>query len=266
MDSDLIKSILSVVGALIPLLIAIIAFYANLAEKTTGLIDNPSLKISKIKRYPINERLWKQISRRYRIFYYTLIISIVFYYGFFFLIFSFILGNTNILVVLSIFLAVFLLSSNLMKNSFKMVFANEHSARYFIFKDILIIIEADYHYLFNKCHETLKNMKFKVIEVDETLGTLEACQITSWKAFSILKDIIGSTSQIEIKIEQVEKSKSLYQVKINCTRIIDHEKKFQDFTFCSKLTNRFINLLISRPKGTDQKAESKIDISTDVGD
>src|SRR5947209_19639721 len=55
MDTDLIKSILGVAAALIPLIVTIIALLRDRSDKARAVIDNPSLKIVSILRYPVDK-------------------------------------------------------------------------------------------------------------------------------------------------------------------------------------------------------------------
>lgn len=131
-------------------------------------------------------------------------------------------------------------------NSYKYIFKNAHEARFYLFKDIDIIIESDYHYLINRCLETFRSLNYQVAEIDEKEGSIEASQLST-------------RSQTKIRIELVENTKKTYILRLEFIEPKDFERR-------SKLINRFINRLISKRKGKDQKAESKPDLSFDVGD
>jgi hypothetical protein len=57
MNLDLIKSILTVIGASIPLIISIVSLFRSQMEKVKGTLDG-SLKIVSIKRYPLKKLPW----------------------------------------------------------------------------------------------------------------------------------------------------------------------------------------------------------------
>jgi len=123
------------------------------------------------------------------------------------------------------------------------MYSNAEESRYNLFKDVDIVIEADYHYLFNKCHDALREMKLNVIEVNEGLGALEAH-----------KSFTGRNSEkvkVNVQVEKVPNSMNSYIVKVNFKR--GFKKDYIVLPRNSKDTNLFINHLIRRPKYTHDK-------------
>jgi len=128
---------------------------------------------------------------------------------------------------------------------------NANNAKAYLFKSSEIEVEADYSYLFNKSYRVLKSMNYQIEEVNRHEGTLEACNIHLGG--------IDEASRLKIKLEEVEKLKKIYKVKIEFMNKVTLPQS-------SKITNRFLNLLISKTKEEDKKVERKIDITTDEMD
>jgi len=207
MDAAFIQSIISLVVAVTPLLILIVTLISNRTERTTDPLDSSSLNIFTIKRYPVDDVEWKTIKFHHSFYRISINILCVLIYS------SLIIYNILFLksyvfsgIIILILILLSLISRFIVRpNIFTFYFKSPSSgARYFIFKEALIVIKSDRLYLFNKTLEVFKSMKFMIIEVREEEGYLEVCQIRS----------IREPIHVKVKIEKVDDIKSIYQVEL----------------------------------------------------
>ena len=244
MDVGLITGTLSVVAAAVPLIIYVTALFRGRIEQTTEPLDSRSLKVLTLIRHPADEANWRKAIKKFIIRCgIGLLLLPLFYYALYEIISIFIPKYSNIYIPIIIAIAslFFLTIIYSLANSVFYKFDNlPINARYHWFEGVEIIIEAEYRYLFNKCHEALKSMYFQVVEVDERDRTIQATYIPT---FLFIIPIIRWHNGwlIKVKLEKVENSENSYMVEL--------EIKSKSSGFLrSKTINRFINLLISRPK------------------
>lgn len=257
--ADRLTTILALITAAIPLMLAILSLILRQATKGSEPLDSRSLTILKLQRYPIADKEWKKISKR-RFWY------IFFLVGFFlvyFLIFIWIFANIGVhnqWVTYLVFLFYFISALAALLIIFlallhpTAVFKDAYSGRGELFEDIDIVIESDFHYALNKCYEALKLMGFQMVEVDESKGKLETFRIPFW-IIGIIPNFGRHAIQITVTITLRENAKNSFIIKLELKQEAgSHElssvKK-------SKFVNRFLNRLISKSKGVDQKAESQ---------
>ena len=116
------------------------------------------------------------------------------------------------------------------------------SRKYHFFEDARVVVEAQEAYLYNKCYETLRSMRYKVVNVDEDTSCLTAFQIR------FLQPPFGfSINKLTVTIEPYGGSAGKYQLSVLCYRF--NSKKLQG----SHIINRFIEGLLSKPKGEVNK-------------
>jgi hypothetical protein len=116
------------------------------------------------------------------------------------------------------------------------------SRKYYFFEDACVVVEAQEAYLYNKCYETLRSLRYKVVDVDEDMRCLTAFQIR------FLQPPFGfSINKLTVTIEPYGDSAGKYQLSIGCYRF--NSKKL----LSSHIINRFIEGLLSRPKGDGNK-------------
>jgi hypothetical protein len=253
MNAGLITSILSVVAVVIPLIIPIIVILRSRIEAEP--LDSPSLKIQVIKRIPVDDKIWMKIRRHSSLYFpniKTYIFLLLVYYFLVYLLFViynriFIGAYINLLILTAVIAVIY----GLLKSSSESQVSED--VRYVIFKNAEIIVEANFHYLFNKCHETLRSMHFNVVEVNEITSSLEAYRGKGWTK---------GTDRIKIQIDQVKHSERSYIIKLEFENVKDlPEDSNITYSFIkrliqnSKVTNRFINRLISISKKGDEKDE-----------
>jgi len=159
-----------------------------------------------------------------------------------------------ILIIASIlYIPTLILAAFYFPFSYKASCKTANDARYNLYKEIDLIIAADYHYLFNKSHEALRSMKLKIVEINEEEGSLEANKFLTWNIPGTLK----------IRIVKVENNEKSYQIKFDYRQFLSDPINLLER---SRLINRFIDILLSKPKNVDAKSNSKIDELTDIGD
>ncbi len=247
--------------AAIPLVLAILTLYRNRTSKKTQTLDALSFRVLNIIRFPEEDHIWKRNRRKHLFKRLLLIFSLIFIapLGAFILGLSFedMLGtNLDNLIFGLIAIASWILAvifSKLYLNSYTRRCSNANEARYFFFKEIHILIETDYIYLFNKCHEILREMGTQVIEINIYAHLLEAF---------FPGTIFSRARRIEIQIEAVEGKDRLYSIQVKVSPYAHHKKKGQvsvSSEESSKVINRFINHLISTTAGADKKTQKEIE-------
>ena len=244
MNADLIKNLIELVTALLPPVIFAVSFFGNRLEIATEPINSPSLKVLSILRVGFDDEDWRKIKRDsaikfafYTIIYLLIVSSLVI---------LFIKTRNSILEIVTItlylLLCIYFLNYGVTSILLLKLHDPKTTARYFVFKTANLVVEADYHYLFNKCHETLRNMHFQVIEVNEGERFLEACLMRTWHR---------RLKPIKIRLEpMIENSENLYNVSLEFLVSVGLLER-------SKVTNSFIDKLISEPKKTKDKAQSQ---------
>lgn len=258
---DLLKSIFGFAVILIPLLIAIVQLINTHAGKTIEL-DIPSLKSFYIKRIPVDREEWERISRRHNFIFRTLAgLSM----GIVFLIFGLIQMNIYVSTILFVlwwisFIIILYRGESHYINKFDF-----KKGRYYLFNREIILIEAEYQYLFSKCYQSLKDMDYIIAEANQDYGTLEAYQMQSW--------FLQRPRQIRVQIKKVKDSRSSFGILLNFeifkTYYYWERQKGKpqvrnslilqvpNLTARSKVVNQFINLLISKPKNVSDTEHSK---------
>jgi hypothetical protein len=236
MNTDLIKSIIGLVVAAIPLIIAIVTLHYNRTESVSdSVIDSPSLKVLYIKRTQVDHVLTK--NRKIKVVTFPILIFavVILYISF---IFYFQFSNQIVFIIGFYFISLLsLISIIIVLTYFIFRYRNDLYKSYALYKDIEIRIDAEHQYLFNKSYESLRSLKFKIVEVDEQCGRLLAFYV---RALGIIK-------QFTIKVEKEENSETLHTVKLKL--------EGKNFAESSRVINRFINSLISKPKNTDHKSK-----------
>jgi len=251
MDADLIKSMLSVVAATIPLIITIIALLTNRIERPGVTIDNPSLKIFSIIRSPLEKEVLEEIRIYYRKKFnliFIILILIYFSVGFFtaFISSSIFIKFSILVVDFLLFTTLFIIITSSKFYSFgKKSFFRTEICKFFFFEKVIIILEADFHYLFNKSHETLRSMKFEILNVDEGNGSLDAFRIFI-RSPLITRHSTRRVQLIQLRIDNVGNSGNDYKIILEFLNPIGIPER-------SSITNQFINRLISKSKNIDKK-------------
>jgi len=67
MNTDLLKSILSIIAAAIPPLISLIFFLIQRSERISIPLDSPAIKVLKIQRFSVDEKYFKHLQRNFNI-------------------------------------------------------------------------------------------------------------------------------------------------------------------------------------------------------
>ncbi|HYT44128.1 MAG TPA: hypothetical protein VEP90_17445 [Methylomirabilota bacterium] len=154
MNFDFIKSFISLIVAFIPLAILLATILANRTERTDQPLDSSLLQVCSIVRTPIDAEQWKSIVKRNH-----LSNSKIIFLGFIIYVLMIAIGilvgyeTLNVWIVIIIItlalLFVFFLPL-ILEASYKYRLNNSDDAKYFLFKDVLILVEADYHCLFTQ--------------------------------------------------------------------------------------------------------------------
>jgi hypothetical protein len=243
-DSKTIGNIIAIVSPTITLILTILAVFNSRVEKNTTPLDTPSLKILTIKRQALSGEEWTKVTKNTKklVFFYislNLIVTIII-----------LISSFNSDFNLNIY---FLSSLIIMTASLTVVFyytikryriiIDARVEPFNLFHAVDIIIEADFHYLFDKCIDTLKGMNLKISEVElgDSVGKVKAVQISQLKLFAPWPTIRVTT----ITVQKIENSECSFTVTLTFFR----KFKTQDTNVIetSRITNSFIDRLISKP-------------------
>ena len=244
MDTDLIKGIISLIVAFVPLIIFIFAFIINRTQVTTEANDSTSVRILKLKRNPYNEIKWKNKRRIFDIKCSFLgvvhLVIAVFIYVFF-------ISKTNYIIQLLFILAILLNAFFFFSFFFHSLFHKYHTAkdgRFYLFDSVDLFLAAEYIYLFNKCQNVLKILKFHLVEIDEDEGKIEASKTY----------FVRGTVTMKIVLEKVEDYKASYKINMSClyfSRLMVDKEVLK-----CKIINTVINGIISKPTSDGEKVPS----------
>jgi hypothetical protein len=281
MIADLLKSIVGLGIALIPLIIVIVRAFLTRTARTTGILESSRLKALKIERLPFNkeefDELYQILIKFYLKVFAILAISIAIIELLISALFSFFTKSpfitTNLFIIYLILLLLALILQSLL------IYRNARikgtGSVYDLFKDINIIIKSERPYLFNKCHEVLRIMNFHIEKIDESSGSIIA---------SRLPLITGLLRRVEVNVKSVENLENTFSINIVYTyprfivlfdeagvnkEQLERTLRYNEMLLTperSRVINRFINLLISKGANGDEMAISKVDQSTDTGD
>jgi hypothetical protein len=247
--------------ATIPLVLAILALYRNRTGKTTDPLETLSMTILNIKRFPVEDHLWKKLKSKNSSNFIIIICVLIFVVPI--LEFTGIFGIYTakhysaldiivfLLLIANIILAIIYI--RLFRNSYMFRSHSANQGRYAIFKEAQILIKSDYLYLFNKCHEILKVMGTQVIEVDNYTHFLEAFTPGT---------ILNRARSIEVRVQAIEGKEGIYSVLVKASPYVKRENKDQisvSSVGSSKVVNRFINHLISTTDGADKKTQKEME-------
>lgn len=277
MNADLIKSILSVVGASIPLLIIIGRAYVTRTEGTTGVLDSSRITPRKIERVAYTKEDFETVYLILLKFYVKVfVIAVAIVLAIELLVFAafyFFTASRSITINIVSFL-VFLLLAVIVQ--FLLISRNARikgtDSVYDLFKDVIIIIEANHSYLFTKSHEALRRMKFHIEAIDEHAGSIIA---TKHPLF------IGPLTKIKVTIKALEEQENTHLITVTYTypryalppeeAVGNKEQRermprYYDLRLTperARVINRFLDLLLSKPTNEAARAIRKVDTSDD---
>lgn len=277
MNADLIKSILSVVGAAIPLLIIIGRAYGTRTEGTTGGLDSSRITPRKIERVAYTKKDFEMVYlillKFYMKVFFITVAIVLGIEGLVFAAFYFFTASHSFTINIVSFL-VFLLLCVIVQ--FLLISRNARikgtDSVYDLFEDVIIIIEANYSYLFTKSHEALRRMKFHIETIDESVGSIIATKHPLF--FGPLKKI-----HVTIKAGEEEKNTHLITVTYIYPRYAlppdeavgnkeqrERMPRYYELLLTperARVINRFLDLLLSKPTNETARAIRKVDTSND---
>ena len=255
---SLFVPLISLFTAAIPLTLAILALRSNQTRKTKELLETQSFIVLNIKRLPIEDQIWKKIKTKNLLKLIMYIILLIFIAPILEAIIFASSINTEVLNVIyflffcaNILLAIIYII--LFRNSYIFRCRSAYQGRYAIFKEAQILIESDYRYLFNKCHEVLKIMGAQVIEVNFDAQLIDAF---------IPGTLFSRARSIVVRIQALEGKEGLYSVLGKASPFVKRENKDQisvSSEASSQVINRFINQLLSTTGSTKKKTKKEIE-------
>lgn len=230
--------------ALIPLLPALFTLLRNRTDKTNALLDTPALNIIKIIRQPVDDKVWNRTKGHYTSRAFLNIIPSLFLAYIILALMNYFSQNLNLDSYL--YTAILLVSGfigYILTIMYLSRYQNALQARYVLFKDIEILIESDYSYLFNKCLEGLKNLGTQIVEVNSDAHFLEACVFPFW----------GTSWDIKIEVKAVKDRDNCFDLQVELTENDARKPLIEISNFSekrSKIINQFINQVINKPKNS----------------
>ncbi len=259
--TDILVPLIGLVTAAIPLMLAVVGLRTHRSGRSTAPLETVSMTIVSIKRLSVEKHVWKSMKIKHHIRFTLNMIILIFVSPIVFaFIFGTILQSPNEVNLLGVLLILIVIASLLLAviyidlyiNSYLFRCHNADQGRYAIFKEAWVLIESNYLYLFNKCHEILKVMGTQVIEADFYAQRLEA--FTPGSFFSPARCI-------EIQIQAMEGKEGLYSVLLRAAPFVHRENKEETSVSSiqsSRVINRFINQLISTTEVSDKKPQKEM--------
>ncbi|HYT42185.1 MAG TPA: hypothetical protein VEP90_07555 [Methylomirabilota bacterium] len=257
---DIITNIIALTAAIVGLIGSI---YAYLTTRTPRkfLPADDSLIISKVLRTPLDENLWKELkSARTPLTNFAKIIIFIIFSGLFSPIIKLLTNNFNdflsrlisfisplnsipgiIIGLIIIFTSSFIgVNIYLRRQKFG---KTPEEARFFIFKDAIITVVAEYNDIINRCYEVLKIMNTNSVELNTDAQYLEA-----QKTFR-LNTAIGI---VKIEVKPIYSSQPViinpihrreYSIKVSF-----QTRYSESIELRSRITNNFIDQFIGQTK------------------
>jgi len=277
MNADLIKSILSVLGAAIPLLIIIGRAYETRTEGTTEALDSSRIRPRKIERIAYTKQDFATVYFILLNFYVKVFfIAVAIVLGIELLVFAtfyFFTASRSFTINIVSFL-IFLLLAVIVQ--FLLISRNARikgtDSVYDLFEDVIIKLEANHSYLFAKSHEALRRMKFHIETVDAHSGSITA---TKHPLF------LGPLKKVTVTIKTLEQEENTHLITVVYTypryavqsdgavgNKEQRERVRRHYNLRltperAKVTNRFLDLLLSKPTNEAARTIRKVDTSND---
>ncbi|TME67674.1 MAG: hypothetical protein E6I59_00090 [Chloroflexi bacterium] len=225
--------------------------------KTVLAGDASSLKILKIKRCPLDEKKWHEMKQGKKLFLFReiglTVIAIVILIGMASLLEETIMGNYEpftissgrVIAIFAILLTYLFLAIH-MVYSFLITGRSPEDARFFVFQEADVLVEAEYSYLLNRCREVLIVMHAKHIDIDAKEHCLEAY---------LSQRVNAVAGRMKVQIEP--KEDNIYLLKVNfcasSTALFLLLPLFPKEEAKSRAINRFIRQLVGKPEMIQDK-------------
>jgi hypothetical protein len=239
-NTELIKNILSVITALIPLLIVLISLTRNNFWQSSQIFDYPALRLYSMHREVATFKASDYI--RYNL---NIILILIIYYIFIFAL-IFIFSIPLAFLYINLLILIVIIAISILNTSIKIL--SKRQAKYYAFVPCSIrIVSLNYQYLFNRCHEALINLGYKVFELNEIEGKIEFLKSSPL--------LIGAV-EVKVNIIKLESLTNMYEINL------EFEENKTSLLERTKIANSFINKLISKPKNGDDKASSEAEVAT----
>ena len=251
-----LTDIASLATATVALVSVIYTILKGQDHKTVLAGDASSLKILKIKRCPLDEKMWLKMKRRKIIFLLReislTVIAIVILIGMASLLEETIMGNYEpftissgrVIAIFAILLTYLFLAIH-MVYSFLITGRSPEDARFFVFQEADVLVEAEYSYLLNRCREVLIVMHAKHIDIDAKEHCLEAY---------LSQRVNAVAGRMKVQIESKEDNIYLLRVNFCASRaakylLLPFFPKEEE----SRAINRFIRQLVGKPEMIQDK-------------
>ena len=224
--------------------------------KTVLAGDASSLKILKIKRCPLDEKMWLEMKRRKRKFLLwtglavITIVIIISMASFLEETFTrnyqpFTISSGRVIAIFAILLTYLFLAIH-MVYSFLITGRSPEDARFFVFQEADVLVEAEYSYLLNRCREVLMVMQAKHIDIDAKEHCLEAY---------LSQRVNAVAGRMKVQIESKENNIYLLKVKFcaSSAAFFLPLSLFPKEEAESRAINRFVRQLVGKPEMIQDK-------------
>jgi hypothetical protein len=240
MDVKIIGDIVALATQTVAFIFTLSSLFISRIEKPTGSLDTPSLKILTIQRQKtdiqyINKTNFSVYNNQFFIILSVQILAIII--SIIIIIYTSYLGLINInitiilvfILILADFLIVLFYSYSIIRK------LNTTTYDYLFFKNVSLIIESDFQYLFDKCIDVLRimNLKIKDVELGDSGGTIKALRL----------NLLTEVRSVTVTVKKISNSESSYTVELEFPHESGHPN---DISKTSKFTNSFIDRLISK--------------------
>ena len=165
--------IVTLIGVLVTLFVAVLTWLGNRPEKIQSPLD-PKITVNKIERTLVDDDTWKELTiielrRQVKIVGFSCLILVLLSIFHEFLDF--------VIIVLIGILMIFIISRtivNFISRPYAYRCRDPLSAKFYVFKDALIIIEAEPEYIFSKAQDAIIGKHIKYIEANAEEQTIHA--------------------------------------------------------------------------------------------
>lgn len=202
-----LAAVVALIVGFVPLLVYILTLLGNRPEKIMAPLD-PLIKVRNIERIAVSKDTWKELSiielrHELIIIVFCLLILIPLYF----------LHELIdiVLIILIITLLAIIISrtvGNIILNRYKYRIRNCEAAKYYVFQDPKIIVEAELDYIFSKAQEAIIGKHVKYVDADRGELTINAYHDG------------GATTtkgKISVTIQPVEEYYNYYEIVIDFT-------------------------------------------------
>jgi hypothetical protein len=200
-------TIVTLIVAFVPFFVTVLTLLGSQPEKIKAPLDT-RIKVRKIERIAVGEETWKELSiiemqRAMKIIAFSILVFILLW-----IFHDFIDLLIIILIIILMVLNISTTVVNIIFSPYKYRSKDYEVARFYVFQDAIIIVEAKFDYIFAKAQEAIIGKHIKYIEANAEDHTIHAYHDG---------DITTTQGTISVKIHKENEGKDCYAIVIDYT-------------------------------------------------